>query len=122
MFQLVQAGKPLVSDLAARLIEHRAVEIIVAQEKLMDFELYYQTYLEVFPRFTNEIARWKSDLTTRLGSDLGLSHYVVHLGPQTTQPTSVVLTNDFADRFGDELLMRFDLKDLARVRISENVL
>lgn len=122
VLQLVQAGKPLVSDLVARLIERRAVELTVAQEQPIDFALYYQTYLEVFPQFTNEITRWKSDLTTRFGSDLGLCHYVVHIGPQTNQPTSVVLTNDFADKFGDELLMRFDLKDLARMRISENVL
>ena len=122
VFQIVQAGKPLVSDLAARLIERRAVEIIVAQEKPIEFELYYQTYLEVFPQFTNEIASWKSDLATRLGNDLGLCHYAVHIGPQTNQLTSVVLTNDFADKFGDDLLMRFDSKDLARMRISENVL
>jgi hypothetical protein len=47
---------------------------------------------------------------------------MVHIGPQTDQLTSVVLTNDFADKFGDDLLMRFDSKDLARMRISENVL
>jgi hypothetical protein len=47
---------------------------------------------------------------------------VLHIGPQTDQPTSVVLTNDFADKFRDDLLMRFDSKALARMRISENVL
>lgn len=74
VFQLVQAGTPLVRDLAAGLIEHRAVEIIVAQEQPIDFELYYRTYLEIFPQCTTEITRWKSDLTTHFGSDLGLCH------------------------------------------------
>ena len=122
VFQLVQAGKPLVSDLAARLIDHRAVEITEAQEQPIDFALYCQSYTEIFPRFKNEIARWQSDLTACLGRELGLSHYVVHVGRQTEQATSVVAADNFAEKFGDHLLMRFNHQDLARARIWENVL
>jgi hypothetical protein len=46
----------------------------------------------------------------------------VHVGPQTDQATSVVAADNFAEKFGDHLLMRFDLQDLARARIWENVL
>ena len=122
VFQLVREGKPLVRDLVARLIDGRAVDIIVAQEQPIDLARYCQIYEELFPRAKPEIARWQSGLTARLGGALGLSHYVVHIGPYTNQPTVPVMTDKFAETFGDELLIRFDLTDLARVRIGENVL
>ena len=110
------------SDVVARLMKRRAMAITCAQESPIPFALYVQTYCEVFPQFPEEIRRWQSDLLTRFKGDLGLSHYVVHIGPQHQQSTVVKMADDFADTFGDELLMRSDLKDLARVRIRENVL
>ena len=122
VFQLVHEGKPLVSDLSAEILHLRKVEITVAQDKPIDFDLYAQTYVEIFPDFGDEIALWKHNLATCFGTELGLSHYVVRIGPQTDQPTSVAMKDNFIQEFGDDFLLRFDPKELAYGRIWENVI
>ena len=104
-------------------LDQRIVELTPSQPRPISFEAYCQTYAEVFPEAKECIARWRSDLVGRYGENLMLSHYVTHVGPKASGPTSYVIRHNFKEKYGEDLLVPSqDDKDLSYSRILENVL
>lgn len=123
LFQIVKQSEPLIVELILRYLDHRVVELTLSQARPISFAMYCQTYAELFPAAKADIARWQSDLIGRHGKELMLSHYVAHVGPQASGPTSCLIRHNFKEKYGEELLVPFqDDKDLSYSRILENVL
>ena len=123
LFQIVKRGEPLIVELILRYLDHRVVELTPSQARPISFAVYCQTYAELFPSAKADITRWQSDLIERHGKDLMLSHYVAHVGPRASGPTSYVIRHNFKEKYGEDLLVPFhDDKDLSYSRILENVL
>jgi hypothetical protein len=123
LFQIVRRGTPVVVELILRYLDHRLVELTLAQARPISFAVYCQTYAEVFPGEEKAIARWQTELTRRYGDDLMLSHYVAHIRPQVKGITSYMIRDNFEEKYGGNLLVSFrDDKDLSYNRILENVL
>jgi hypothetical protein len=123
LFQVVKRGEPLIVELILRYLDYRLVELMPSQARPISFAVYCQTYAELFPTAKADIARWQSDLIGRHGKDLMLSHYVAHIGPQGSGPTSCVIRHNFKEKYAEDLLVPFhDDKDLSYSRILENVL
>jgi hypothetical protein len=123
LFQIVRHGEPIVAELFLKYLEYRFVELTPSQIGPISFEIYCETYTEVFPAAKAEIARWRTDLRRRYGQNLTLSHYVAHVGSRGDRPTVCAIRNNFKERYGETLLVHFaDDSELAYGRILENVL
>lgn len=69
LLQLVSQGEPLVMKEIHQWLQHRTVELTPSQVRPISFNVYCQTYAELFPNAAEEIACWKSDLVARLATD-----------------------------------------------------
>ena len=122
LFQLVRRGEPLVVELITRYLNRRVVELTPSQARPISFAVYCQTYAELFPAATVDIARWQSALVAQYGDELSLNHYIAHIGPQGDGPTSYAILDNFKEKYGENLLVPFrNDKELAYARIIENV-
>ncbi len=65
---------------------------------------------------------WKSDLNTSYGENLSLSHYIIHIRARTDTQTTHFFADNFEEKFGVDLMLRYDERDLARGRVFENVI
>jgi hypothetical protein len=121
-FQIVENGKPLIVNLISQHIECRPVEITPAQENPIDFHVYFEAYLELFPQSKEAVIEWKSNLNARYGENLSLNHYVVHIRSRTETQTTYSIVDNFEEKFGADLMLKYDEKELARGRVFENVI
>jgi hypothetical protein len=122
LFQIVQRGEPVMVELLSRYLDHRIVELTPSQARPIRFEVYCQTYSEVFPGAEKSVARWQAELIGRYGDDLMLSHYVAHVGSKADGSTSYVIHDNFKEKYGEDLLVPSqDDRDLSYNRILENV-
>jgi len=88
----------------------------------MNFNSYFEAYTDLFPQSKNAVIEWKSYLNNTYGEDLFLSHYILHIHPKTQSRTTFSIADNFEEKFGAELIMRYDEKELARGRVFENVI
>lgn len=123
VFQFVRGGRPLVVDLLAALLDHRKVELTPAQQGCIGFAAYRRAYARLFPGSEAAIGRWEAELVERHGRELGLCHYVVHVGPRSARATSCSARENFPEKFGEDFLIPAEDEDaLAFGRVFENLL
>jgi hypothetical protein len=121
-FQIVVNGKPLIVNLISKHIECRPVEITPAQGNPIDFQVYFEAYMELFPQSKETVIEWKSNLNAIYGENLSLIHYVVHIRSRTENQTTCSIVDNFGEKFGADLMLKYDEKELARGRVFENVI
>ncbi len=121
-FQIVKNDKPLITNLISQHIKGRSVEITPAQENYMDFNDYFEAYMEFFPQSKEAVMKWKSDLNTSYGENLSLNHYIIHIRPRTKNQTTHFIVDNVEEKFGEDLMLKYDKKELARGRVFENVI
>jgi hypothetical protein len=123
LLELVRHGQPLVAERIRAQLEHRAVELSPAQAEPTPLAAYRAAYVALFPDATDAIARWASALTDRHGPELAVCHYIAHVGSRAAAPTSCVVRDNFAQKFGAAWLVPSQAQDqLAAVRVLENVI
>ena len=121
-FQIVENQKPSIVYLLSQHLESRFVEITPAQEPSIDLALYVDAYKEFFPQSEEAIKIWQSDLNKNYGSQLTLCHYVIHIGRKSKKYTSYLIKDNFEEKYGVKLKLKYDPKELARGRVIENVI
>ncbi len=121
-FQIAENGNPLIINLISQHIKRRSVEITPAQENFIDFNDYFEAYMELFPQNKEAVMEWKSNLNKIYGENLSLNHYVIHIHPRTEKETIYSIVDNFEEKFGTDLMLRYDEKELARGRVFENVI
>ena len=122
VFQMMKDGKPLVLDLAQELVTSRSIEASPTQAEPIAFPVFVDAYLEVFPGQKDAIRAWAAALTGRCGEGIGLMHYVVHVGPRRAGPTACRVVDNLEEKYGEGFLSRYDAREFAIARISENLL
>jgi methylase of polypeptide subunit release factors len=121
-FQIVENDKPLIVNLVSQHLERRFAEITLAQEPFIDLKLYVDAYKDFFPQSEEAINIWASDLNKNYGPQLTLSHYVIHIGQKSEKQTAYIIADNFKEKYGVDLKLRYDPKELARGRVLENVI
>jgi len=66
--------------------------------------------------------KWKSNLNNSYGENLSLSHYIIHIRAKTDSQATYSIAYNFEEKFGVDLMLRYDERDLARGRVFENVI
>ncbi|MFC1588052.1 methyltransferase [Planctomycetota bacterium] len=122
VFQMLRNGKPIVADIICKSVDRRHVEITSTQAKPIKFDVYYQSYLELFPQSEKDIREWGSKIIECYGKKVSLNHYVIHIGRQGNEPTSCSVLSNIEEKYGEGFLSQFDEKEFAKARISENLL
>jgi hypothetical protein len=123
VFQLQRGQQPLLLDLISDLVFRRPVELTPSQRRPIGFEAYCRAYTRLFRGAQEEIAHWRSSLIRAHGEDLSLCHYVARVGPRGDLPTSCVIRDDFADKFGESFLVPSnDEEEFSIGRVFENFL
>jgi hypothetical protein len=121
-FQFVRRQRPLLVDLVSSLLVRRPVELTPSQKHPTGFEAYCRAYTQLFPEAREEIARWRSALLEEHGEELTLCHYVARVGARGERPTSCVIRDDFAEKFGESFLVPSENEsELSFGRVFENV-
>jgi hypothetical protein len=121
-FQFVRRQQPLLVDLISSLLVRRPVELTPSQKHPIGFEAYCRAYTQLFPEAREEIARWRSALLEEHGEELTLCHYVARVGAQGERPTSCVIRDDFAEKFGESFLVPSENESETSIgRVFENV-
>lgn len=121
VMQFVCQGQPLLAELISSTLVRRPVELTPSQERPISFEAFCEAYSKLFPNAREEIARWRSALLKKHGSDLALCHYVARVRARGDRPTSCVMRDDFAEQFGESFLVPTeDEKGFALGRAFEN--
>jgi hypothetical protein len=121
-FQFVRRQQPLLVDLISRLLVRRPVELTPSQKHPLGFAAYCRAYTQLFPEAREEIARWRSDLLEEHGEELTLCHYIARVGARGERPTSCVIRDDFAEKFGESFLVPSENEsELSIGRVFENV-
>lgn len=121
VLQFVQGSEPLVIDHLSQRLKNRPIELTPAQRNLISFGSYSEAYLKLFPRATEEIGAWRSDLLERWGHDLMLCHYVVDIGPESGNVTECVIRENSSEKFGENFLVPSENEaELAFGRVCEN--
>jgi hypothetical protein len=122
VFQLVRQDAPLVLDLLAKTVGDRSVELTPSQARPTSFETYCRAYSHLFADAAPAVDRWRADMVRRHGDGLTLCHYVVDVGPRSHHPTGCVISDNFAEKFGDSFLVPSESdEELAFARVWENV-
>ena len=121
VFQIVSRQQPLLVDLISELVVRRPVELTPSQKRPIGFEAYCHAYSQLFPEAQAEVARWRSALLGKHGEDLTLCHYIVRVGARADRPTSCVILDDFAEKFGESFLVPADNEaEISLGRVFEN--
>ncbi|MEU6259164.1 methyltransferase [Streptomyces sp. NPDC047043] len=111
LYQLIREGMPLVAQAARRHATGRPVEFTLLQETPVPFEVYIDAYERRHPAQRAGIRQWQRDLARRHGSELSLSHLVMHVGPRTDAPGSCVVRPGATGEYGSEYLLAEDDPD-----------
>ena len=121
VFQIVKDAKPLIVELLDRNLRHRPVELTPSQERPISFETYCKAYIQLFPKASTAIDRWRSDLVRRDRGGLTLCHYIVDIGPKSDATMNYIIRDNFAEKFGESFLVPLGSEEgLAFDRVSEN--
>ena len=122
LLELVRHAQPLAAERICAQLERRSVELTPAQAEPTPLAAYRAAYTALIPDATDAIARWASHLADRHGPELAVCHYIAHVGPRTTAPTSCAVRENFAQKFGVAWLVPSQAQDqLAAARVLENV-
>ncbi|MCP5057538.1 MAG: methyltransferase [bacterium] len=122
VLQFVVGGKPLVARLIHEQVGNRPVVLTPSQEHLIPLDAWCGSYARLFPDDAAVAQAWHSELALRHGSELSLCHYVIDIGPRSSEATSCVVRHDFAAKFGTAFFVPSDPpEELALGRVFENV-
>jgi methyltransferase family protein len=121
VLQLVVDGEPLIASRLVALIRTRTAEFTPVQEEVAPFAHYASAYLRRFPHHAESIHAWDAELRARHGENLGVQHYVLHIGPSCGRPTSWSVVDNLATEYGEGFAYAASsLADLALGRVAEN--
>ena len=91
------------------------------QEETCPFEYYEAAYLERFAPKAAAIHAWGQDLRARLGSELGVQHYILRIPPRGLAPTTWSIVDDLASEYGAGFTYpASSQRDMALGRVTEN--
>lgn len=121
LMQLASPAGPLVATGRPELVTERTATFTPTQESAIPFADYVASYRQCFPRYTAEIDRWSTGLGSRHGDELGVQHYVVHVGPARPGPSRWAVAGDLREEYGVEPYPAADNARLALGRVMENV-
>jgi hypothetical protein len=100
VLQLVAGGEPLIARSLPKHLRQRAVTLTSVQEEICPFEDYEAAYLQRFAPKAAAIQEWARDLRARLGSELGVQHYIMRISPREPGPTTWSIVDDLASEYG----------------------
>jgi hypothetical protein len=123
VMQLVADGEPLMVRTLPRHLNQRAVTLTPVQEQTCPFEYYVEAYLQRFASKAAAVREWEHDLRARLGSDLGVQHYIVRVAPRGAGATTWSIIDNLASDYGAGF--RYPAgseRDMALGRVTENLI
>jgi hypothetical protein len=121
VMQLVADGEPLIVRTLCEHLHQRPVTLTPVQEQTCPFEYYVEAYLERFAAKAAAVREWEQELRARLGSELGVQHYIVRVSPRGAGPTTWSIVDNLASDYGAGF--RYPVgseRNVALGRVAEN--
>jgi hypothetical protein len=119
---LVAGGVPLFCAALAGQLPRRAVGLTPLQAEALPFAQYADAYRRCFSDRGADVRAWEAEIERRHGADLGIQHYVIHVGPHGERAASWELRDDLAEAYcaGAGYAAAANA-ELALARVMENV-
>jgi methylase of polypeptide subunit release factors len=122
VLQLVAGGEPLIARSLQNHLRNRAVTLTPVQEEPCPFAHYVAAYLQLFAPQAAGVREWEQDLRTRLGSELGVQHYIMRILPRGPGPTTWSIADNLASEYGSGFKYPVSSQgDMALGRAMENL-
>jgi hypothetical protein len=120
VMQFVSETQPLIARTLLEKLPERTISFTPTQVEPISLDVYCNAYRRCFPRDETAIDGWRSDLVAEYGQ-LGVEHYVMHVGPKREGPAQWTITRDVAEKYGTLLYPAMANGELALARVMENV-